>query len=41
MGKEKIFFTNPMIDRGLISKIHKELRKLDTKNQNDPIKKMG
>lgn len=27
--------TNPAFDRGLISKIHEELKKLDTNNQNN------
>jgi hypothetical protein len=37
----KRFFTNPTHDRRLMSKIHKELKKLDTNNQNNPIKKWG
>jgi hypothetical protein len=37
---EKIF-TNPISDRGLISKIHKELKKLDSRQSNNPVKKWG
>jgi hypothetical protein len=35
---EKIF-TNPVSDRGLISNIYKELKKLDSGESNNPIKK--
>ena len=34
---EKIFI-NPTSDRGLISKVYKELKTLDTKESNNPIK---
>jgi len=37
---EKIF-TNPTTDRGLISKIYEELKKLDRRETNNPIKKWG
>jgi hypothetical protein len=36
---EKIF-TNPTSDRGLISKIYRELNKFDTNKPHNPIKKM-
>ena len=31
-------FTNPTSDRGLIFNIHKEIKKLDPREPNDPIK---
>ena len=31
-------FTNPKSDRGLIPNIYKELKKLDSRNSNSPIK---
>jgi hypothetical protein len=34
---EKIF-TNPIFDRGLISKIYKKIKKLDSRKLNNPIK---
>jgi hypothetical protein len=34
-------FTNPKTDRGLISNIYKELKKLDFIKSNIPIKKWG
>jgi hypothetical protein len=37
---EKIF-ANLQSDRGLISNIYKELRKLDSREPNNPILKMG
>jgi hypothetical protein len=37
---EKIF-TNPTFDRGLISKIYKEFKKLDSRETNNPIKNWG
>jgi hypothetical protein len=32
-------FTKPKADRGLISNLYKELKKLDSRNSNNPIKK--
>ena len=34
-------FTSPKSDRGLISNIYKELKKLDFRNSNNPTKKNG
>jgi hypothetical protein len=34
---EKIF-TNPISDRGLISNLYKELKKIDSREPNNPIK---
>jgi hypothetical protein len=31
-------FTNPKSDRGLISNIYRELKKMDSRNSNNPIK---
>jgi hypothetical protein len=38
---EKKIFTNPTSDRGIISKIYKELKKLITKRPKNPIKERG
>ena len=37
---EKIF-TYPQSDRGLMSNIYKELKKVDSRKSNNPIKKWG
>ena len=34
-------FTNPKSDRGLISNIYKDLKKLDSRNSNNTIRKWG
>jgi hypothetical protein len=34
----KKIFTNPTSDRGLITNIYKELKKLDSREPNNPIK---
>ena len=34
-------FTSPTSDRGLISKAYNKLKKLDTRESNNPIKKWG
>jgi hypothetical protein len=39
LGKK--VFINPTSDRGLISKVYKELKKLITKKPKNPIKKWG
>jgi hypothetical protein len=33
-----MIFTHPKFDRGLISSIYKKLKKLDSRNSNNPIK---
>ena len=37
----EIIFTNPKSDRRLISNIYKELKKMDSRKSNNPIKKWG
>jgi hypothetical protein len=37
----KRILTNPTTDRGLISKIYKEFKMLDSREPNNPIKKWG
>ena len=39
MGKK--IFTNPKSDRGLIFNIYNDLKKLDSRETNNPIKKWG
>jgi hypothetical protein len=34
-------FTNAKSDRGLISNVYKELKKLNSRNSNNPINKLG
>jgi hypothetical protein len=36
-----MIFTNPKSDTGLISNIYKEIKKMDPRNSNNPIKKWG
>jgi DNA-binding transcriptional regulator GbsR (MarR family) len=38
LGKD---LTNPKSDRGIISNIYKELKKLESRKSNNPIKKWG
>ena len=38
MGKD---FYQPKSDRGLISNIYKELKKLDSRNSNNPVENWG
>ena len=37
----KRIFTNPKSDMGLISNIYKELKKIDSRKSNKPMKKLG
>jgi hypothetical protein len=37
----KRIFTNPKSDRGLIPNLYKELKKMDSRKSNNPIKKWG
>ena len=37
----EMIFTNPKSDRGVISNIYKEFKKLDSRNSNNLIKKWG
>jgi hypothetical protein len=41
MGKKKRIFTYPKSERGLISNIYKELKKVDFRKSYNPIKKWG
>ena len=38
---QRFLFTNPTFDRGIISNIYKELKKLESREPNNPIKKWG